>query len=76
MKKLKKQLTEVELVELDKKIQDRWININKMKQLLKLKGYNNHYDMNKLAIQFNLSRITIKNHLQQWGIFKDQRKTY
>jgi hypothetical protein len=39
MKKLKKQLTEIESVELDKKIQDRWININKMKQLLKLKGY-------------------------------------
>ena len=37
--KLKKQLTEIESVELDKKIQDRWININKMKQLLKLKGY-------------------------------------
>jgi len=41
-----------------------------------IKEYNNHYDVNKLAIQFNLSRITIKNHLQQWGIFKDQRKTY
>jgi len=39
MKKPKKQLTEAESVKLDKKIQDRWVSINKMKQLLKLKGY-------------------------------------
>ena len=39
MKKQKKQLTEAESVELDKKIQQGWVIINKMKELLKLKGY-------------------------------------
>lgn len=38
-KQPKKQLTEAESAELDQKIQARWITINKMKQLLKLKGY-------------------------------------
>jgi len=46
---------------------------NNIKQQI-IKEYNKHYNINKLTTQFNLSRITIKNHLQQWGIFKDQRK--
>ena len=39
MKKLKKQLTEAESTKLNQEIQQGWIIINKMKQLLKLKGY-------------------------------------
>jgi hypothetical protein len=39
MKKIKKQLTEAEAAKLDQEIQARWIIIDKMKQLLKLKGY-------------------------------------
>ncbi len=39
MKKPKKQLTEAEMAKLDQEIQQRWISINKLKQLLKLKGY-------------------------------------
>lgn len=39
MKKPKKQLTEAESAKLDQEIQARWVIINKMKQLLKLKGY-------------------------------------
>lgn len=38
-KQPKKQLTEAEAAKLDKEIQQRWITINKMKELLKLKGY-------------------------------------
>lgn len=39
MKNQKTQLTEVEIAKLDKEIQQRWITINKMKELLKIKGY-------------------------------------
>lgn len=39
MKKPKKQLTEAEAAKLDHEIQQGWDIINKMKQLLKLKGY-------------------------------------
>jgi hypothetical protein len=38
-KQSKKQLTEVEATKLDQEIQQGWIILNKMKQLLKLKGY-------------------------------------
>jgi hypothetical protein len=48
---------------------------NDIKQQI-IKEYNKHYNINLLVPKFNLSRITIKNHLQQWGLFKDQRKTY
>lgn len=48
------------------------INDNIKNQIIK--EYNRHFNINKLTHQFNLSRITIKNHLQQWGVFKDQRK--
>jgi hypothetical protein len=41
-----------------------------------IKEYNKHYNINILVPQFDLSRVTIKNHLQQWGVFKDQRKIY
>jgi hypothetical protein len=39
MKKPKKQLTEAEMAKLDKEIQQGWVIINKMKELLKIKGY-------------------------------------
>lgn len=47
---------------------------DKIKQQI-IKEYNKHYNINKLTTQFNLSKVTIKNHLQQWGVFKDQRKS-
>lgn len=38
-----------------------------------IEEYNKHYDISKTAINFNLSKITILNHLKQWGEFQDQR---
>jgi DNA-binding CsgD family transcriptional regulator len=50
---------------------------NKIDGLLKeqiINEYNKHYNVNIIAQLFGLSRITIKNHIQQWNMFKDQRK--